>query len=117
MISASNSILLFPNSSVENFPIITKAPVIYPGVKNNRIQFICQFASDDKGNDSIFEVTWYEGTPVRKIAQTNILKGQERVATLQNTNRYPNDPLFFLGTTVGLVKIISVGEYKHLGAL
>ena len=92
------------NFSIELFPAIIKSPVVYPGVKNNRIVFICQITSEDRGNHSNFEVTWYEGTPVRKIAQTNILTGSERVATLQNSNRYPNDPLFYLGTTVSLLE-------------
>lgn len=90
----------FSISPLESFPFITKRPSVYPGVKNKRIQFICEFESEDKEPHSAFEITWYEGTPVRQIAQTDILTGKQRIVTLQNTNTYPDDPLFYLGTTV-----------------
>ena len=86
--------------SLENFPTIDKGPSVYPAAKNNRIMFLCEFKSEDNSKHSEFEVTWYQGTPARQLKKMTILTGAERVATIQNTNQYPNDPLFFLGTTV-----------------
>ena len=70
------------------------------GVKNNRIEFKCEFKSDEKDNSANFEVTWYEGTPLKKINHMTILKGTKRVATLQNNHKFPGEPLFRLGTMV-----------------
>ena len=93
---------------------MTSRPIVSPGVKNNRLEFKCEFKSDDKEAHSVFEVTWYEGTPVRKFSTAQILKGDQRVATIRNTNKYPDDPIFYLGTTVSLSTIDPLREERNL---
>ncbi len=101
----------------ESFPLIKDDPIVTPGVKNNRLMFECKFKSDDKDQHSIFEVTWYQGSPAVKIGE-GIFKGSERIATLQNTNKYPNNPTFYLGSTVShLLHLFSLISHHLLHLL
>eukprot|EP00794_Sanderia_malayensis_P012364 gene12364-13634_t len=90
----------FTPGCTKNFPLVTSNPVVTPATHNNRLQFRCEFKSDDKDQHSVFEVTWYQGAPSINIGDVTILKGNSRIATIQNTNKYPNDPTFYLGQTI-----------------
>eukprot|EP00794_Sanderia_malayensis_P012371 gene12371-13641_t len=69
-------------------------------VKEKRLQFVCEFSSEDKNNNDTFEITWWESAPAKQLNQVNILKGRETKGILRNNHTYPNRPLFHLGTTV-----------------
>ena len=91
---SSNSFVLF----ADKFPKILSKPTIVPGVRKSYLEFVCNFSSEAKDNTARFEVTWYEGLPFKRINQTDILRGKERVARLRNFDSQM--PLFRLGTTV-----------------
>ncbi len=84
---------------LEQYPAFTNVR-LYHEVYNKRLQFLCEFSSDDNNNNDTFEVTWYQSTPVKQLNQINILRGKERMAILRNNHSYPNQPIFHLGTTV-----------------
>ena len=65
---------------------------------NKVIAFTCKFEAEKNEESARFEVTWFEGMPVKKINKTNILKGLERNTTLQKG--IGAGSLFSLGTTV-----------------
>ncbi len=94
----------------ETFPSINGNPTIKPGIKNKRLEFICEFQSSDTDPDSIFEVTWYQGSRAEKIKLTHTLRGTQRKASLQNIHEAPRDEdkiYFKLGTTVSVFVYIS----------
>lgn len=73
------------------------------GVRERRLEFICEFSSNDVNETSdIFEVTWWQGAPAEQIKKTDYLRGAQRKAILRNTHKYPETPLYYLGTTVSL---------------
>eukprot|EP00795_Rhopilema_esculentum_P008757 gene8757-14783_t len=95
-----NSPTGFTPGCTNNFPKIISNPEISPGIFNKQLQFTCKFGSDVKDPTAKFEVTWYEGSPAKRINHTVFLKGSERAATLQIKSEYSKRPFFALGTTV-----------------
>ena len=92
------SMILF----LEHFPKIKTGPRLSLVIKNKRIGFNCEFETEKDEERARFEVTWYEGSPLKKINKTHILKGRDRNATLQNDISFSEGLLFSLGTSVSL---------------
>ena len=85
---------------IENLPKILSGPNLSPITKDGKLTFKCEFDSDTFESTARYEVTWYEGQFSRKINQTDVLKGDERVAYLQNPTDRRTNALFKLGVQV-----------------
>ena len=85
---------------LEHFPKIKTGPRLSLVIKNKRIGFNCEFEAEKNEERARFEVTWYEGTPLKKINKTHILKGFERNVTLQNDSPFGETSLFTFGASV-----------------
>ena len=107
LLAITNHILkvVIDSFCTDHFPRITRGPTISPFIKDKRLAFKCEFESDKNEESARFDVTWYEGSPLKKINQTDFLKGLERNATLQNQHEFNGTPLFLLGTTVCTMNI------------
>ena len=86
------------NSVIEHYPKLRTAPTLHQAVKNRQIAFTCTFEAEKSEERARFEVTWFEGSPVKRINKTNLLNGLARNATLQNG--FGSVPLFSLGKVV-----------------
>ncbi len=92
-------------------PKIIGSPTIKPGItnyaRNNRLRFLCEFKSNNTDPSTIFEVTWYQESPVKQIGPTHLLQGAARSASLQNNHTGPRDAVnFTLGRTVSICVLI-----------
>lgn len=100
----TSSLLHFFLPPSDHFPNINSSPVISPFVRMKRLAFKCEFESNTNDTAARFEVTWYEGS--KKINQTDILRGLQRNATLQNNNSSTEKQLFSLGTIVSFSTVL-----------
>eukprot|EP00795_Rhopilema_esculentum_P008761 gene8761-14788_t len=96
---------------VKLFPPVTNVR-LYHGIEEKRLKFVCEFSNDEVNDTDIFEVTWWQGAPAVQINKVDILRGAERKAILRNMNRYPEPPLFYLGTTISC-RVRSWFEHKN----
>lgn len=83
--------------STGKFPKILSRPTLVPGKANTKSILTCKFKSNGNIQDSVFEITWYEGPSMKKINHVSVLLNDEREAHLEEKHL----SLFTLGKMVG----------------